>query len=56
LYLDAAYRVLKEPQPVVVNARMRNAQLLSVYLWMRELKLLNDYIDVPHTFPLRSNA
>jgi hypothetical protein len=42
LELDVTCRVAEEPQTIVVNARMRNGQLLCGDIRMRKSKLAND--------------
>ena len=43
--------MMEEPNAIVVSARMSNFQLLDANVGLREPKLTNDGINVPHTFP-----
>jgi hypothetical protein len=38
--------VSEKPKPVIVNTRMRNAELLTSDLWKAASKLVNDSVDI----------
>jgi hypothetical protein len=50
LDLNVSGRVAKEPQTIVVSARMKDGELRCGYLWVCQMQLCNDYVNVPHTF------